>query len=25
LRYTARRVADGVVVLDAVATHFLRR
>ena len=25
LRYTARRVADGVVVLDAVGTHFLRR
>ncbi|MEO3474162.1 MaoC/PaaZ C-terminal domain-containing protein [Roseomonas sp. CAU 1739] len=25
LRYTARRVADGVLVLDAVGTHFLRR
>ena len=25
LRYTARRVADGVVVLDAVGTHFLKR
>jgi acyl dehydratase len=25
LRYTARRVADGVMVLDAVGTHFLRR
>ncbi|MBR0651207.1 acyl dehydratase [Roseomonas terrae] len=25
MRYTARRVADGVVVLDAVVTHFLRR
>lgn len=25
LRYTARRVADEVVVLEAVATHFLRR
>ena len=25
LRYTAKRVADGVVVLDAVGTHFLRR
>ena len=25
LRYTAQRVADGVVVLDAVGTHFLRR
>jgi acyl dehydratase len=25
LRYIARRVADGVVVLDALATHFLRR
>lgn len=25
LRYIARRVADGVVVLDAVGTHFLRR
>jgi len=25
LRYTARRLADSVVVLDAVGTHFLRR
>jgi acyl dehydratase len=25
LRHTARRVADGVLVLDAVGTHFLRR
>jgi len=25
LRYVARRVADGVIVLDAVGTHFLRR
>ncbi len=25
LRYTAKRLADGVVVLDAVGTHFLRR
>ena len=25
LRYLARRTADGVVVLDAVGTHFLRR
>jgi hypothetical protein len=25
LRYVATRVADGVVVLDAVGTHFLRR
>ncbi|HYF09866.1 MAG TPA: hypothetical protein VD970_19780, partial [Acetobacteraceae bacterium] len=25
LRYTATRVADGVVVLDATGTHFLRR
>lgn len=25
LRYTAKRVADGVLVLDAVGTHFLRR
>jgi acyl dehydratase len=25
LRYTARRVADGVLVLDAMGTHFLRR
>lgn len=25
LRHTARRVSDGVMVLDAVGTHFLRR
>lgn len=25
LRYQARRVADGVLVLDALGTHFLRR
>ena len=25
LRYTARRLADSVVLLDAVGTHFLRR
>jgi acyl dehydratase len=25
LRYQARRVSDGVLVLDAVGTHFLRR
>ena len=25
IRYVAAREADGVVVLDAIATHFLRR